>query len=711
MADPLKYFRVEAREILDQLQRGVLELERAHASAENVPRLLRLAHTLKGAARVVKQLAIANLAHQLEDLLVPLRGAAREATPDEGAQLLALVDEIASNIAILAPPPTEAAPAPSTPNAPRAPQAAAQASGPELASRLSGAEVGPERSGAENATPLAAFGVDGLDALMDNVTELGFRLGSVRRALPSVERSRNLVEQLDDRLDPRHWKEVGPESAQLLRSLVAQLGSGLAAIERELATNLEQAGRELGQLRDGVDRLRLVPAGGIFGALERTARDTAVGLGKQALFEARGGDVRLEAEVLTAVQRALVQAVRNAVAHGIEPGPERSASGKPVRGKVTLEVSRRGKQISFVCHDDGRGVDVAEVRRAAERLGRSRPGQSELSDDELLSLLLLGGISTSSSVTELSGRGVGLDLVREALKGVGGSVALRSRPGLGTSLELNVPASLSALEALLVEAGGQPYALPLSAVVQAVRLKPQELNRTADALSLLYQGQLVRFIPLSRLLRTARDERDERAACSAVLVRGEGGLLAVGVDRLLGGESIVCRTLADSVATDPTVAGTALDADGNPRLLLDPDGLLAAAELAPLPPARAEPVRHAILVVDDSLTTRMLEQSILESAGYEVELATSGEQGLEKARARRYDLILVDVEMPGMDGFTFVERVRADPELRHTPAVLVTSRASTDDIARGRAAGASAHIAKGEFDQLDFLDKIRRLIA
>ena len=689
MADPLKYFRVEAREILDQLQRGVLELERAEASSENVARLLRLGHTLKGAARVVKQPEIANLAHRLEDLLVPLREAGREATRDESAQLLALVDAVAKEISRLAPAPAEPLPHPAV--APRT-------------------DATPAHAAFDDAAGPGALLFDDLDTLMDNVTELGFHLGGARRVLPGIQRSRNLAEQLNERLDPRRRQELGPETAELLRSLVGQLELGLARVEREFSTNLEQAGRELGQLRDGVDRLRLVPVAGIFGALERTARDTAVELGKLALFEAKGGDIRLDAEVLTAVQRALVQAVRNAVAHGIETVTERTAHGKPARGQVTLEVSRRGKQICFVCNDDGRGVDVTQVRREAERQGRLGPDPGAASDDELLSLLLLGGISTSRTVTEMSGRGVGLDLVREALAGVGGSVRLRTRPRVGTSLELNVPASLAALEALLVEAGGQPYALPLAAVLRAVRLKPNELQRSAEAVSMLYMGQLVRFIPLSRLLRAAREDRPESAAWSAVLVRGERGLLALGVDRLLGAESVVCRTLSDTVEVDPTVAGTTLDADGNPRLLLDPDGLLAAAELVPLPPPRAQAVRRAILVVDDSLTTRMLEQSILESAGYEVELATSGEQGLEKARARRYDLILVDVEMPGMDGFTFVERVRADPTLAHTPTVLVTSRASLDDIARGRAAGASAHIAKGEFDQLDFLDEIGRLI-
>ena len=695
MADPLKYFRIEAHEILEQLQRGLLELERAVGSAENVPRLLRLAHTLKGAARVVRQTEIANLAHQLEDVLVPLREAPREASAQESERLLGLLDSITRHITGLAPAPPASPPVDARP-APHAPAPAAVAA------------TAPATS--EEAMRIGAIPLSEIDVLMDGVIELGFQLGGARRSLPSIERSRSLAEQISQRLDPRRYKDSSLEGIAMLRSLASELELSLSALGRDVSTNLEQATRELGQVRDGVDRLRLVSAASMFGSLERATRDAAMSLGKQALFEAKGGEVRLEAEVLTAVQRALVQAVRNAIAHGIEAGPERKASGKPAAGHLTLEVSRRGQRICFVCHDDGRGVDLAQVRREAERLGRLPPGPAEPTQDELLSQLLLGGISTSAAVTEVSGRGVGLDLIREALAGVGGTVALMTRPGLGTSLELQVPASLSALDALIVEAGGQLYALPLASVVQASRLAPSDLNRTSEAISMVFDGALVPFMPLARLLRGVEQGRHEGAAWSSVIVRGEQGLLALGVERLLGGESIVCRALPDSVQADPTVAGITLDADGSPRLLLDPDGLLATAELVPLPPPRGEAARRVVLVVDDSLTTRMLEQSILESAGYEVDLATSGEQGLERARARRYDLILVDVEMPGMDGFTFVEHVRADPGLASTPTVLVTSRASIDDLARGRAAGANAHIAKGEFDQLEFLEKISRLV-
>jgi two-component system chemotaxis sensor kinase CheA len=686
MADPLKYFRIEAHEILGQLERGLLELERAQDSAENVLRLLRLAHTLKGAARVVRQSEIANLAHLLEDVLVPLREAQREASAQESQRLLELLDAITKQISGLAAAPAEPAPA-ITP--------------------LASAPSAPDR---DEAARLGGVPLSDIDVLMDGVIELGFQLGGARRCVPSIERSRSLAEQLGQRLDPRRHKDEGGDGLVALRALASELEASLSKLDRELSTNLEQATRELGQVRDGIDRLRLVSASSMFGSLERAARDAAVSLGKQALFEAQGGDVRLEAEVLTAVQRALVQAVRNAVAHGIEAAAERQANGKPSAGRLSLEVLRRGRHICFVCHDDGRGVNLSQVRREAERQGRLRPGSGEPSEDELLALLLTGGISTSAAVTEVAGRGVGLDLIREALAGVGGSVALRTRPGLGTTLELQVPTSLAALDALVVEAAGELYALPLTAVVQATRLAPGELSRTSAASSMHFEGQLVRFVPLARLLRGVERERRTSAPWSCVIVRGERGLLAVGVDRLVGGENIVCRALPDALDADPTIAGITLDADGSPRLLLDPDGLLVTAAQVPLPAPRGEPVRRVVLVIDDSLTTRMLEQSILESAGYEVELATSGEEGLAKARARRYDLLLVDVEMPGMDGFTFVERVRADASLASTPTVLVTSRASSDDLARGRAAGANAHIAKGEFDQLEFLATIGRLV-
>jgi two-component system chemotaxis sensor kinase CheA len=302
-----------------------------------------------------------------------------------------------------------------------------------------------------------------------------------------------------------------------------------------------------------------------------------------------------------------------------------------------------------------------------------------------------------------------MDLIREAIGGVGGEVTMTSKPGSGTSVLLSVPATLSALDGLLVSAGGEPYALPLSSVVRSLRVAVSGLTLTADGPSLLFEERALPFVPLAWLMQRGAARDDQRAVWSVLVLDSEGEQIALGVDRLLGSESLVARSLPSSAQLDATVAGVTLDTEGNPRLLLDPEALLNAARSLPRRTPSARPSRRAILVIDDSLTTRMLEQSILESAGYEVELATSGEQGLEKARARRFDMLLVDVEMPGMDGFTFVEQVRADPRLSKTPTMLVTSRVSPEDLARGKAAGADGHIAKGEFDQVDFLERIDRL--
>lgn len=690
MADPLRYFRVEAREILEQLQSGLLEAERAGAEEANVARLLRQAHTLKGAARVVKEQQIAQLAHQLEDELVPLRGAPRALTPAEGQRLLTIVDGIADQLRQLAP--------------------AAPSEKPAAGESVVSVPQRAERPARDEAPRVDAAPLEHVESLMAGVTELGFQLSNARLTLSDVGAGRSLAERLTERLDPKRRGELRAGTVAMLRGLASELDTRLTRVERELSTSMERAARELGQVKDRVDQLRLVAASQIFGTLERATRDAAVSVGKRALFEARGGELRLDADVLSAVQRALLQAVRNAVAHGIEPSAERLAQGKPEQGRITLDIERRGRQVSFLCRDDGRGVNLTGVRAELKRLGRLAPSPQDPSDEELLAQLMQGGVSTSRSVSEVAGRGVGLDLIREALAGVGGRATLRTKPGAGTSLELHVPASLSAFEALLVETTEQVSALPLGCVVKAARLASSELQRTADSRSLIVDGQVVPFVPLARLLKAARWRESERTTWSVVVIRAGAGLLALGVDRLCGSENVVARALPESARVDSTVLGVTLDVEGNPRLLLDPDGLLLAARSAPVAAVAAAPRRRLILVVDDSLTTRMLEQSILESSGYEVALATSGEQGLQLARQRAYDLFLVDVEMPGMDGFTFIEQVRADPSLAHTPAVLVTSRASAADVARGKAAGASGHIDKGEFDQLVFLAQIDRLM-
>ncbi len=682
--DPYKYFRVEARELLDELGRGILDLEKGAGTPDLIPRLLRLAHTLKGAARVVKQREMADQAHALEDALAPFRESVAALPQEVINTVLGLLDLMGSHVAALIPPSDSDAAAPAKPV-------------PEEALRTVRADI------------------TDMDSLLHGIAEAHAQLWTVQKSLGSLQRVRFLADRLVEQAAARRGRADGRPGNGLhgnkVRSLAEELRSVSRPLERALASSLDQMDRELRQVRDAAEGLRLVPAGTLFTSLARAARDTAQALGKRVVLEGRGGDVRLDAQVLGAVQRALLQVVGNAVAHGIEAEADRRAAGKPTDGRITLDVARLGRRVAFTCVDDGRGVDLGAVRRAAQRKGLLSAEMQKLGAEELLRLLLDGGISTSRAVTEVSGRGIGLDVVRETAERLGGQATIRTAAGRGTTVELIVPLSIASLTALVVESSGVTAVIPLDAVRAALRLPLESIARTPSGESALYQGSTVSFVPLSRALgqRDAASARDRRP-WSAVLVAGAKGLAAVGVDRFLGTASVVLRPLPDLAPAKAVVAGASLDAEGNLQLVLDPGGLVAEAQRAPAPQAELDGAGPPLLVIDDSLTTRMLEQSILESAGYKVDVASSGEEALEKARRNPYALFLVDIEMPGMDGFAFLEQTRAHPVLRNTPALLVTSRTSAEDRRRGEQVGAQGYIAKSEFDQADLLERIGRLV-
>ena len=681
--DPYEYFRIEAREIRDGLGRGVLQLDKG-VTPEIVGSLLRLAHTLKGAARVVRQRRIAEHAHAIEEALAPLRESAGSVERDLTDRLLSLTDAISSEISELDAPPV-----------------ARPAEGP------------PSSTGEDDLRAPRAEIAD-MDVLLDGVAEASAQLRGMRRNATAAEKARRLSDLLLEQVAPSSAAAsgaTGRAAATKVRTMAEDLRGLIGDVERNFSSAIEQTDRELREVREAAERLRLQPVSTIFTSLERVARDTAPSLGKEATFSARGGEVRLESAVLGLVQSALIQVVRNAIAHGIEPPNERARIGKSRAGHVELNVTRRGNRVAFTCHDDGRGIDFDAVRRVAERRGLLPSDSAPRAAGDILRLLLKGGLTTAGAVTHAAGRGIGLDVVRDAAKRLGGDVAVETNANRGTTLTLDVPLSLSALDALLVDVGGVSAAIPLAAVRRTLRLAPGDITRTPEGDALVYEGKVIPFAPLRRSLGQKVTPGHFEAERSIVVVEGNAALAAVGVGRLLGVSNVIVRPLPVMAAAAVVVIGASLDADGAPQLVLDPVALVSdvvgRARTEPAPPAEAPAV---VLVIDDSLTTRMMERSILESAGYEVDLATSAEEGLDKAHGRRYQLFLVDVEMPGMDGFSFVERTRADPLLREVPAILVTSRNAPEDRRRGVEAGASDYVVKGDFDQNALLATIRRLV-
>ncbi|BBH71053.1 transcriptional regulator [Actinoplanes sp. OR16] len=675
--DPLRYFRLEARELVDQISAGVLDLDQ-RPGPEPVGRLLRAAHTLKGAARVVKQKEIADHAHAFEEILVPHRSGDAPLAADEMRELLRLNDEISSQVALME--------APETP-----PPAVAEKS-----------ESPPEP---EITIPTRTSSSD-LDELLDAIGEANAQMAPLREGLGTMERLHRSAETLSDQL---RTSEPG-----VVRASAVRLAGELGTASRRFTDAVDQIERELDDVRAKAEGLRLVPAGSIFTTLRRAVRDAADAEGRKVRFVSLGADIRMGAHLLGPVSGAFLHVVRNAVVHGIEPEAERIAAGKPAEGTITLEVERRGRWAVFRCVDDGRGFDLEALRRTAVDRGLLGPGTRPPGDQELLDLVMRGGISTSAQVTEVAGRGIGMDAVREVAAQLHGEVRVRSTPGEGATVELTIPLTLLSMTGLIVEAGGASATVPLDAVRGCLRLSAAEAATAASSGRILYDGSAAPFLPLAEVLYTGEAVPDVQGTGAAIVVACPAGTYAIGVDRLCGTSALVARPLPELAPASAVISSVSVEADGRPRLVLDPEGLAVAvlrghgAGARSASSVNAEPL--PILVVDDSLTTRMLERSILESAGYAVQLAASGEEGLERARAGRYGLVLSDIDMPGIDGFTLVERIRADPKLSTIPCVLVSSRASAEDRERGRAAGADAYVVKGEFDQEELLAHIRRLV-
>lgn len=667
MKDALRYFRVEARELLDALQAGVLELERS-GSPEGLPALLRAAHTLKGAARVVRQNDIADLAHTLEDEFAALREGGGEVSRNHADRLLSTLDRLAEKVRSLA--------------EPLAPQAS---TGSVEAEDVFGDTVRVETRA--------------VDRLLESVSDLDAMTARLGRQVVELARAQRLAAWLEERvLRPGG----GNASPGRLRDAAEELGGVVTEVKRALESVQAAAGGELARLREDVTRLRLIPVSVVFPLLERAARDAASELDRQVSFSGRGGAHRLDGQVLSMLREALLHLVRNAVAHGIEPAERRVAEGKPAEGQITLEVDRRGEQILIAVADDGGGIDFDAVRRAAEAAGDSQARTAEISE-----LLFRPGLTTAEDLSSVAGRGVGLDVAAEAVRRMGGRIEVASEKGKGTRFELIVPLSLSSLTAMIVGVRGLLLAIPLDAISRAIR--PEREARDAAAVEGVRDGD--RVLPFAALASLFGGTPRDEACCETVLVIETGERsLAVGIERLVGLRHLVLHPPPELIGDAPLM-GAALDVDGTPLPVLDPPGLVRRLREAPrrTPEQAEERPAPLVLVCDDSLTTRMLERSILESAGYRVELAASAEEALEMAARQRYDLFLVDVEMPGMDGFDFVARTREDGELKGIPAIIVTSRSSPEDKARAEQVGAKGYEVKGEFDQERLLNLIARL--
>lgn len=484
----------------------------------------------------------------------------------------------------------------------------------------------------------------------------------------------------------------------------------------------DQLGRHLGQsdalvrdLEQEVMAARLIPIATVYAGLPRAVRDVAEATGKAVRIELRGETVELDRKILELIQDPLLHLVRNAVDHGVEPATERLDAGKPEVGTIEVSAEAAGGEVRVTIRDDGRGIDPARLRERAIRSGMLRADEvASLSDSEALDLVFLPGFSTAPLVTDISGRGVGLDVVRSNIGELGGHVMIESQIGYGTQIILVLPLTLVTTRVLLVQLGATRFALPATGCHGTIWVYRDALDTIEGQPTVHHDGRTVVVRHMAELLGVAAAESPgpgQRAP--AVLVGSQQRSVALLVDALLDEREAVVKPLGPIFAAQRSYSGAIQLGDSSLVLLLNPLALIQSATGARRAPALAPPTparRPRLLVCDDSFTTRELIRSILQSAGYEAAAAVDGADALDKLQAQSYDLVVSDVEMPRVDGFQLTARIRSELALHELPVVLITSLASEEHRRRGLEAGAQAYIVKSQFNQGSLLEVIEQLL-
>lgn len=728
-------FQAELEEHVRALNRDLLALEKdppAPARAELLTTLSRTAHSLKGAARSVNVPVIEGACHELESILA----SARDGASAIGAEVLPLLFEAADAIEDVARRLGEKEPLDDAPLSKLRPRlkAAARRGASEDASAPRPPEPFPETEPgrpAEPPTSPRAWGggasvrvaAQKLDALLSRSGEL---LVARRRGEASREQTVALLDLVNA------W-QVEWRSG-LARQRRGGLPAGAETLLNQGALHLRRISRELGQLADrladdlraveraalpleaDVRRLRMFPFSEACEGLERTVRDLARSGGKDVALVLAGGDVELDRAILEGLKDPILHLVRNALDHGIEPPAERRAAGKPEQGRVTVSAALRGTGVEVAVEDDGRGIDLPAVREQARRRKLAAPEDER----DLARLILTSGFSTARMITEVSGRGIGLDVVRSRAEALHGSVDVWSEPGRGCRFALSLPLTLTILRALFVEAGGQLYAIPTVSVRQLARVSPSEIESVKGTEVLTLGGAPVPIVPLAGLLG-GREAAGRPAGWKVpVVVLGSGGdRTAFAVDELLSEQEVVIKTLGPRLSGVKGIAGATILPTGQVALILSVSSLVASARTraagAPtlreaFASGRAPERRGRLLVAEDSVTTRTLVKSILEAEGYDVTEAADGLDAWHLLQDKGADLVVSDIDMPRMDGFSLAEAIRGSKRLRDVPIVLVTALASEKDKERGLSVGADAYLLKSAFDQRLLLETIRQLL-
>jgi len=728
-------FRMEADGQARTLTDGLLALESNAGAGDpaTVESLMRAAHSIKGAAAIVGLDAVVQLAHAMEDAFVAaqhgkLLTAARIDALLAGVDLIVQCSRssedgvagwLGQNAARIQAAMAQVAQVAQVAQFNEAPPSAMVAAA-ELA------EIAPQA-----AAPRAAQqNYDRLLALASETRINAHQLVPVTASLQRFKRNQTSLFQAIEKLHEALVRSADPALAEQC-ALVLQKTHPLKQSLHEHMANIDSYERRVlsvsNKLVDEVLALRMRPLRDGVHAFGRMVRDLARSLGKEAQLTISGEDTLVDRDVLASIEGPLGHMLRNAVDHGIEAKEQRLAAGKPAAGAILLEARHRNGMLSIVVSDDGRGVDFDKIRRSiVTRQLASVPMAQAMSKAELMEFLFLPAFTMKETASAISGRGVGLDIVLQAIRAQNGSVRMESEPGKGARTSITLPLTQSIVRALVIDVGGEAYAIPIVKVERVLKVAPADLHTLEGKQFFEANGEHLGLVSAAQVLELG--PMAPPAGELAVVVIGAGARrYALAVDAIRGEQSLVVQPIDQVFGKLRDIASAALLDDGAPVLVLDIadlllsiDKLLGDGGLQPLAQpseqrgeqrgAQQQRQARRILVVDDSLTVREMEKKLLQGRGYQVDIAIDGVDGWNAVRSDAYDLVITDVDMPRMDGVELVGMIRKDIHLHKLPVMIVSYKDRPDDRARGMTAGADYYLAKGSFHDETLLDAVFDLI-
>ena len=748
-ASLLELFSLEADAQTQVLSAGLLALERNPTQADQLEACMRAAHSLKGAARIVGVDAGVSVSHVMEDCLVSaqegrlylqpehidalLQGTdllMRIATPgnDVGpadieayvALMERLLDpsQLSAKVAPSAPPPPESAPAPVVEELPPEPEPAPPVSS-EPARQNKRMTEGGERVLRVTAERLNSL----LDLSSKSLVEtqrLKPYLASLQRLKRIQSQSARALDTLDGQLKTVDLNLEAQEALADTRRLLSEAQALLAEKHAELDEFGWQAGQRAQVLYDTALACRMRPFADVLAGQVRMVRDLGRSLGKQVRLEIEGEKTQVDRDVLEKLEAPLTHLLRNAVDHGIEMPEQRLLAGKPAEGLIRLRASHQAGLLVLELSDDGNGVDLERLRGTiVDRHLSPLETAQRLSEEELLTFLFLPGFSLRDKVTEVSGRGVGLDAVQHMVRQLRGAVVLEQTAGQGSRFHLEVPLTLSVVRSLVVEVGEEAYAFPLAHIERMCDLAPDDIVQLEGRQHFWHEGRHVGLVAASQLLqRPAGQNNDE--TLKVVVIRERDAVYGIAVERFIGERTLVVLPLDDRLGKVQDISAGALLDDGSVVLIVDVEDMLRSVDkllntgrlerIARRSQQATEAPRKRVLVVDDSLTVRELQRKLLLNRGYEVAVAVDGMDGWNALRSEDFDLLITDIDMPRMDGIELVTLLRRDSRLQSLPVMVVSYKDREEDRRRGLDAGADYYLAKASFHDDALLDAVVELI-